>query len=151
MSDALETEFLDRLYTDLQHDRLVLPTLPEMALHIRDIVSDSNCSLANLARCVIRDPALSARIIQIANSPLLRARSPIESVEMAVMRMGGLMIKNIVTAVVMEQLFQATNEVTERKLRSAWKHASDVSSLAVVISYQHPHLQSDQAMLAGLV
>src|SRR5690606_523758 len=47
--------------------------------------------------------------------------------------------------------FQANTKLTERKLRTALQHSSEVSSLAVVISYQHPPLQSDQAMLAGLV
>lgn len=151
MSEAIENEFLNRLFTALRKDELVLPTLPEMALKIRDIVSDPERSLGDVARAVVKDPALSARLIQIANSPVLGARSRIESVEMAVMRMGGSMIRNIVTALVMEQLFQATTEITDRKLRSCWKHASEVSSIAMAISHQHPHLQADQAMLAGLV
>lgn len=151
MSDAIENEFLNRLFTALRKDELVLPTLPEMALKIRDIVSDPERSLGDVARAVVKDPALSARVIQIANSPVLGARSRIESVEMAVVRMGGAMIRNIVTALVMEQLFQATTEITDRKLRACWKHASEVSTLAMAISHQHPHLQADQAMLAGLI
>ncbi len=151
MSEAIENEFLNRLFTALRKDELVLPTLPEMALKIRDIVSDPERSLGDVARAVVKDPALSARVIQIANSPVLGARSRIESVEMAVMRMGGAMIRNIVTALVMEQLFQATTEITDRKLRTCWKHASEVSTIAMAISHQHPHLQADQAMLAGLI
>jgi putative nucleotidyltransferase with HDIG domain len=151
MSETLENEFLNRLFTALRKDELVLPTLPEMALKIRDIVSDPERSLGDVARAVVRDPALSARVIQIANSPVLGARARIESVELAVMRMGGAMIRNIVTALVMEQLFQATTEITDRKLRTCWKHASEVSAMAMAISHQHAHLQPDQAMLAGLI
>lgn len=151
MSDSFENEFLNRLFTALRKDELVLPTLPEMALKIRDIVSDPERSLGDVARAVVKDPALSARVIQIANSPVLGGRSRIESVEMAVMRMGGAMIRNIVTALVMEQLFQATTELTDRKLRACWRHASEVSTIAVALAHQQPHLQADQAMLAGLI
>lgn len=151
MSKNTSTNFLEELYQRLRNDDLVLPTLPEMALRVRDIVSDENSSLSDVAKVINRDPALAARLIQLANSPLLKSRVPIESVDMAVMRMGGTMIKNIVTAMVMEQLFQATHEVTERKLRQAWQHASEVSTIAVGISMQFKHLQPDQAMLAGLV
>ncbi len=144
-------KFLEDLYQALRSDKLVLPTLPEMALKVRDVVSDENSSLADVAKVINRDPALAARLIQLANSPLLKSRVPIESVDMAVMRMGGSMVKNIVTAMVMEQLFQATHDVTDRKLRQCWKHASEVSSIAVGIALQFPHYAPDQAMLAGLV
>jgi HD-like signal output (HDOD) protein len=150
MSSSL-TKFLEELYQALRSDKLVLPTLPEMALKVRDVVSDENSSLADVAKVVNRDPALAARLIQLANSPLLKSRVPIESVDMAVMRMGAGMVRNIVTAMVMEQLFQATRDVTDRKLRQCWKHASEVSSIAVGIALQHPHYAPDQAMLAGLV
>lgn len=150
MSTSLST-FLEQLYQALRSDKLVLPTLPEMALKVRDVVSDENSSLADVAKVINRDPALAARLIQLANSPLLKSRVPIESVDMAVMRMGASMVKNIVTAMVMEQLFQATHEVTDRKLRQCWKHASEVSSIAVGIALQYPHYAADQAMLAGLV
>jgi HD-like signal output (HDOD) protein len=150
MSNSLN-KFLEDLYQALRSDKLVLPTLPEMALKVRDVVSDENSSLADVAKVINRDPALAARLIQLANSPLLKSRVPIESVDMAVMRMGASMVKNIVTAMVMEQLFQATHEVTDRKLRQCWKHASEVSSIAVGIALQYPHYAPDQAMLAGLV
>lgn len=151
MSSHVINTFLEKLYQDLRSDKLILPTLPEIALKVRDVVSDENSSLADVAKVINRDPALAARLIQLSNSPMLKSRVPIESVDMAVMRMGGTMVKNIVTAMVMEQLFQATHELTDRKLRECWQHASEVSSIAVAISMQHSHYQPDQAMLAGLV
>jgi HD-like signal output (HDOD) protein len=151
MSNNSLNTFLEQLYQALRSDKLVLPTLPDMALRVRDVVSDENSSLSDVARIINKDPALAARLIQLANSPLLKSRVAIESVDMAVMRMGASMVKNIVTAMVMEQLFQATNDLTDRKLRACWQHASEVSSIAVGISLQYTHYQADQAMLAGLV
>lgn len=151
MSNNSLNTFLEQLYKALRSDKLVLPTLPEMALRVRDVVSNEGSSLSDVAKVINKDPALAARLIQLSNSPLLKSRVAIESVDMAVMRMGASMVKNIVTAMVMEQLFQATNELTDRKLRECWQHASEVSSIAVAISLQHSHYQTDQAMLAGLV
>jgi HD-like signal output (HDOD) protein len=145
MSNSLN-KFLEDLYQALRSDKLVLPTLPEMALKVREVVSQESSSLADVAKVINRDPALAARLIQLANSPLLKSRVPIESVDMAVMRMGGSMVKNIVTAMVMEQLFQATHDVTDRKLRQCFKHASEVSSIAVGIALQFPHYAPDQAL-----
>lgn len=151
MTDAVEHRFLDELYGRLTSNDLVLPTLPEMALRIRDLVADENSSLAAIAKWINKDPALAARVVQVANSPAFRSRATFNSVETAVTRLGGSMIKNIVTAMVMEQLFQSTTEVTDRLLRTYWRHATEVSELAMALARSTRHLQLDQAMLAGLI
>lgn len=151
MADNIESRFLEELYTSLQNNKLILPTLPEMALRIRDLVQDENSSLADISKLINKEPALAARLVQIANSPAFRTRSAINSVDMAVMRMGGNMIKNLVTAMVMEQLFQSTTDVTDRYLRTYWKHAQEVSDIAIGLALDFKHFQSDQVMLAGLI
>jgi putative nucleotidyltransferase with HDIG domain len=150
MTKVNETEFLERLFTALQHDKLVLPTLPEIALSIRDLVANEDSSLADLCKLINKDTALTARLIQIANSPIFRASVAINSVDAAIKRLGRNVVNNIVTGVAMEQLFQATTEITDRKLRKCWQHAMEVSAIAATFSQQIPHLKADQAMLAGL-
>jgi putative nucleotidyltransferase with HDIG domain len=90
-------------------------------------------------------------MIQVANSPLLRASNPIESVESAVTRMGSNMIRNLVTSMVMEQMFQATSDVTDKRLRKIWEHTTEVAAIAHALASQFTKLQPEQAMLAGLV
>ena len=41
-----EQEFLDHLRKEIESNRLQLPTLPEVALRVRDAVSDENTSSA---------------------------------------------------------------------------------------------------------
>lgn len=150
-NSAIENVFLDELYGMLADNSLILPTLPEMALRIRDLAENDNTSLADISKAITRDPALAARVVQVANSPAFRTRTIFNSVDMAVKRLGGNMIKNIVTAMVMEQLFQSTTELTDRKLRNYWHHATEVSQLAMEMTHYHTHLAADQAMLAGLI
>jgi HD-like signal output (HDOD) protein len=151
MADNIESRFLEELYTSLQNNKLILPTLPEMALRIRDVVADENSSLADISKLINKEPALAARLVQLANSPAFRTRSALNSVDMAVMRMGANMVKNLVTAMVMEQLFQSTTDVTDRKLRTYWHHAQQVSDIAIELAQNFNHFQSDQVMLAGLI
>ena len=98
MGSVSEEQFVNELLDDLEKDKLVLPTLPEVALRVRDTLSDELKSLADVATIITTDTALSARLIQIANSPLLRTSRAIESVEGAVTRLGGDMIRNLVTS-----------------------------------------------------
>ena len=151
MDAAAEEKFLDQLLNDLENDKLVLPTLPEVALKVRDTLEDDEASLVDVAKVITSDAALSARMIQVANSPLLRASRAIETVEAAVTRMGSNMIRNLVTSMVMEQMFQATSDVTDKRLRKIWEHSTEVAAISHALASQFTKLQPDQAMLAGLV
>ncbi len=148
---SLESSFLEGLFADLEKDKLVLPTLPEVALKVRDTLEDDNSSMMDVAKVITNDAALSARLIQISNSPLLRANRQIETVEAAVTRMGSNMVRNLVTSIAMEQMFQATSDATDKRLRAVWENSTQIAAIASALSSPHPSLQTDQALLAGLV
>lgn len=148
---SLEETFLDSLLNDLENDKLVLPTLPEVALKVRDTLEDEDASLMDVAKVVTSDAALSARLIQVANSPLLRAARAIETVDAAVTRMGADMVRNLVTSIAMEQMFQATSDVTDKRLRNIWEHSTTVAAISSALAKQFTNLKPDQALLAGLV
>ncbi len=146
-----EEEFLSKLLDDIQSNRITLPTLPEVALRVRDVVEDENASAGQIAKIVGTDAALSARLIQVANSPLYRARSPIDNIQIAIARMGNTVVRNLVTSLVMQQMFQATSEVTDKRLRGVWEHSTQVAAISHVLAAQFTRLKPDEAMLAGLV
>jgi putative nucleotidyltransferase with HDIG domain len=145
------TEFLNRLFTLLEEDKLVLPTLPEIALKIRELLKQEHSSLEDLASLINKDAAITARLMQIANSALFRTGAPITTVDNAIKRLGRSTIENIVIGMAMEKLFVASTPLTDRKLKEVWQHSMDVSMLATTYSRKIPHLKSDLAMLAGLV
>ena len=60
----------------IENDQLTLPTLPEVALKVRDVAEDENASIADLVKIISTDASLTARIVRVTNSPLLRA--PVE-------------------------------------------------------------------------
>ena len=151
MASDIAKQFLQELLTDLEKNRLVLPTLPEVALRVRDAVDDDNASISDIARVIATDAALSARIIQVANSPLLRASNEIDSLDMAVNRLGMKLIRDMVVSMVMQQMFQATSDVTDRKLREIWEHSTSVAAISHALAGAFTKLSPEQAMLGGLV
>lgn len=151
MASDIAKQFLQELLSDLEKNQLVLPTLPEVALRVRDAVDDENSTTADIAKVIATDAALSARIIQVANSPLMRASKAIDSLDMAVNRLGLKLIRDMVIAMVMEQMFQATSDVTDRKLREIWEHSTSVAAISHALASAFTKLSPEQAMLAGLV
>ncbi len=135
---------------DLENERRPLPTLPEVAIRVRETVDNENTSIKDVAQIIETDAALSARIIQVANSALYRGLSSADNVQSATMRMGLNTVKNLTTSLVMKQLFQATHPVVDLYLRSAWKQSTDVAALSAMIAKNYTNLESDSALLSGL-
>ena len=150
MSVDLKQKLLTQLITDLENDKLVLPSLPEVALKVRDTLDDDNANAKDVAKVIATDAALSARLIQVANSPLLRGSTQIDSVEMAVARMGNTTVRNCVNSLIVQQIFQPTTEVTDRLFRKFWEHSTEVAAISHALA-SFARLKPDQAMLAGLV
>ncbi len=150
MSANLKDTILKELIDELEKDKLVLPSLPEVALKVRDTVDDADSSAKELAKVISTDAALSARLIQISNSPLLRGAKQIESVDMAVTRMGRAMVKNCVNSILVQQMFQPTTDVTDKLFREFWEHSTTVAAISQALA-AFAKQKPDQAMLAGLV
>ena len=131
----------EEILDDLEHDRLPLPTLPEVALKVRETVDDENATIRDVAQIIETDAVLSARIIQIANSALYRGLSSAENVQSATRRMGLNTVKNVTTSLVMKQLFQATHPVGDNFLRRAGKLSTDVSAMSAIIAKNYTNLE----------
>ena len=101
----------DELIQAIDKDQLVLPTLPEVALRVREAAENPNVSIPDLVREISTDAALSARLIKVVNSPLLRTRQEITDLGMAVNRMGINYTANLATGLAMAQMFQATSDI----------------------------------------
>jgi HD-like signal output (HDOD) protein len=139
------------LLTAIEKDQLVLPTLPEVALKVREVAEDPDASIDMLNTVIGNDAALTARIIKVANSPLLRGSVEIESLKMALMRLGMEYTCNIATALAMEQMFQATSDMVDKRMREIWTNSSEIAGICHVLCKHYTKLRPDQATLAGLV
>ncbi|HUH38877.1 MAG TPA: HDOD domain-containing protein [Spongiibacteraceae bacterium] len=150
MTDVIE-QVRSELLKAIEGDQLVLPTLPEVALKVREAANDPNIDIAKLSRVIETDTAMSARIIKVANSPLMRASRAIEDLKMAVGRLGIDYTCNLATSLAMQQMFQATSDEIDRRMREVWSQSTEVSGIAHVLARHYTRLKPDQATLAGII
>lgn len=139
------------LVAAIDNDDLVLPTLPEVALRIRRAAEDPDISVSTLSKVIGRDTALSARLIKVVNSPLLRAAQEVTDLHTAVSRLGVNYSSNLAIGLVLEQIFHARSEVVERKMRDVWHQSLQVAGVSYALCRNRTQLQPDQAALGGLV
>lgn len=148
----VEKHFLANFLDDLNRNRVVLPTLPEVAVQVRKLVNDPNATDRQIARLIGTDPALTARLLKVVNSPLYRSHEKIENLQNAVTRLGAEQVRNLVTALVMQQLYQAKGtQLTKQRLKTLWSHSAKVATLSYVLARRLTQLQPDQALLGGLI
>jgi HD-like signal output (HDOD) protein len=143
--------FFEELRKAVESDKLVLPTLPEVALKIREVVESENASAQEISETLTQDASLSARLIQVANSPLYRSRNPIDELQMAVTRLGIRLVRDLVISLAMKQIFQATSEVLDDQFRETWNTAVEVAAICRMMATTVPGINSEQALLAGLI
>lgn len=144
-------QFFETLKSAVESDQLVLPTLPEVALKIREAVENENSSAQQIAETLTQDASLSARLIQVANSPLYRTRNPIDDLQQAVTRLGIRLVRDLVISLAMKQIFQATSDVLDHHFRNSWNAAVEVAAICRMLATTIPGIQPEQALLAGLI
>jgi HD-like signal output (HDOD) protein len=146
-----ENEFLQKLNDAIEKNHITLPTLPEVALKVRDAVEREQSSANQIADIIATDAALSARLLQVANSPLYRGRVTIDNLQMAVARLGVRLVRSLVVSLIMQQIFQATSDLLDAKFRQIWEQSVEIAALSRVLAANTDHLDKEQAMLAGLI
>ena len=146
-----EHAFHETLNKAIDSNRLTLPTLPEVAIQVRSAVEKESSSAKEVADIIATDVALSARLLHVANSPLYRGRVPIDNLQMAVARLGVRLVRSLVVSLIMQQIFQATNDLLDKKFRQVWEESVSIAAFSRVLAGGLDHLDKDQAMLGGLI
>lgn len=145
----------NRLFNEMYHeymaDRLVLPAMPEIAVQVRRAIQDPRNDIANVAKIVQMDPALTARLIQVANSPLFRGQTRIDNCRAAITRLGLNATRNLVVSFTLHGIFKSRSAVLHERMTALWQHSSRVAALSYVLAQRTPGFDADRAMLAGLV
>jgi len=144
----LEDSDLQAVATSLRS----IPSLPGTydAL-LRELRNDRNAT-TNIARLVAQDPGLTAKVLQLANSPLFGQHYLIDSPIEAVMCLGTDMIAAVVLA---QSLFHHYESVSAAAMdwRKVWSHCWHTAYLTqhVCREMKFTRIAGEEAFLAGLL
>ena len=134
-----------------------LPTLPEVAVRLQQVVDDPHSSAKDVAKVIQDDPAITTRILRVVNSVFYAPRRGVEITELqpAIARLGLLAVTNIALGTSVFQAFARVQQpVFDR--REFWKHSVCVGIVASVLhdfcadKIDQP-ITRDAVHLAGIV
>lgn len=127
-----------------------LPSLPDVYRELTEemTVHASDLSLKRISQIVSRDVAMSAKVMQIANSAFFSTRRCVETAQQAVMVLGAEVIRSLVLVEEVFRKFEAAGN--ESLVDTLHRHSMTVGAAANNIaklesSDQHIHNQSLQA------
>lgn len=154
---SADNALLTLLNEKLNNNLLVLPTLPEIAVKVRQAADDPSINLAAMADVISKDPALAARMVKVANSAFLGRSIKVANLTQAVTRIGLSQVKNIATAMALEQLFVSNNDAVVDAMKELWLDTMEVTCIAMaclrfyLVKHKHCNLNTDTMALAALV
>jgi HD-like signal output (HDOD) protein len=151
--DAEAFAFVQALASELSRGKVDLPSFPDIALRVRKVLADEQVSQEQVVRVVGSEPALAARLMQIANSAALNfTGKPINELRTAINRMGHNMVRSAAIAFAMSQLKKVDSlKGLEKPLDELWKSSAAVAAMSHAVAKRYSKINPDTAMLAGLL
>lgn len=150
-NEDVDNQLLFSIYHALREDRLELPSLPDIALKIRDAAADPNKGAHEIAQILSVDPALAGYCVRIANSAVHAGSEPVSNVRDAVNRIGVDATRDFVMAHVVRHLFDSRDQRCTSLMKTAWNHSAHIAALCHVLARRLSRLNPEQALLAGLL
>jgi HD-like signal output (HDOD) protein len=137
----------------LSGDGIQLPSLPEVALQIRNVLAAQTPDIDQVAGLIGTDPALAARLLQVANCALFhRGTKPVQDIHKAIMRLGLKMVHNVSVSLAAQQVFVGYGTRAIRPyIIEVWRHSVHVATLAHLFTTRTSDVAAEESFLAGLL
>lgn len=127
-----------------------LVSLPQVAARVTQLVEDPQSSASDLGVVISQDPALTLRILQLANSPLYGMRQQVDTISRAVTILGTLQIRDMVLATSAVHSFDGIpNDLVQ--MEDFWRHSLFCGLAARHIASQGSEGREESSFIAGLL
>lgn len=125
-------------------------SLPDICLQLQSLVKLASSNSDSIGRLIATDPALTARILKLANSAIYGSRSVVTSVPQAIMLLGTTEINNLAIATSAAQTFRTAGGGLV-DMSKFWEKSILVGLLSKALAKKCKNCNSDGAFTAGLL
>lgn len=147
----MDHTIFNRMVESLSQNRLVLPAFPQAAMRARDVASSDDASALTVAREIAKDPALSARILKVANSSLFGFSFNTGSLQQAISRVGLEHTKTLVTNFALMQLMNPPKGAYGELIQQVRNHSIRVAAQGYVLCKAGVDFNANKALLGGML
>ncbi len=130
-----------------------LPSLPKIYHQLNAAIADEDTTINDIAAIFANDMVLSAKLLQLVNSPYFGFNRVVSSLTESINLVGLKRLNNLVLSVHVKNAFPVSDAEMERYMEYLWLDAGRVAELArqIALSENQQEDRPDQAYLAGLL
>lgn len=130
-----------------------LPSLPKVYQELTTAIADENTTTQDIAKIFSHDMVLSAKLLQLVNSPYFGLNRVISNLPEAINLIGIKKLNNLVLSVHIKNAFPVKIPEMERYMQYIWQDAGRTAELArqIALSEDQQEDRPDQAYLGGLL
>jgi HD-like signal output (HDOD) protein len=122
-----------------------LPTLPQVVQKIVSMIDRPETSAEALGRLIEKDQVLSAKVLQLANSPFYGFPARIASVSHAVVVLGLNVVKGLTLGATVFDMMKAAG------MDELWRHSLGVAMVAHLLATRLDQKNPEELFVAGLL
>jgi len=130
-----------------------LPAMPVIAQKLLELQTDTEEGEREVLQLIEQDPQISAKIIGLANSPIIGATRKITTVSAAAMLLGSTRVKSVATGIAIMSLMSAA-PAGQLNMQKLWLHSFGIAFGMLGIAQAMPaefRPQDEDIFLAGML
>lgn len=141
----MRTAFIDRA----MHEAGSLASLPQTLAEVLRVVRDEHSSADQLARVLMKDPPLTARILRMANSPIYGTGQKIGSMIQAIRVLGD---RQVTALALSTSVYDMTRDWQSSLDRMRfWRHSLETAIASRMIGDELRRRSTEELFMAGLL
>ncbi len=138
----------DKIFEILKDNREI-SSLPQVLAEVVRVADDDASTASDIADIIMKDPALTARMLRISNSAYYGQGREVTTINQAVVTLGIRAVKAMALSSGIYGLFEISQPVVDR-LRF-WRHSLEVAIACREIAQACSYRPSEEAFIAGLM
>lgn len=133
-------------FQDINFDLDRLSTMPLIAIQMMQLMNSSEAPAEAMAKVVAKDPAVSARVLKIANSSFYSMSRQVTSLSTAIVILGERTLKSLVMAASLRGMYESYGKIEQMLWEDSMVCALGSQYLARKLGLADP----EEAFMAGL-
>lgn len=127
-------------------------TLPAVASKVLSLLEDDDVNIRSLSTLIETDPALTLKVLRVANSPLYATRSEVNSINQAIINLGLNRLTNIVLGIsIFSKFFISSNSELSGLMDKFWWHSSSTGMIAKSLATKLNKFFKETEFIGGLI
>jgi HD-like signal output (HDOD) protein len=127
-----------------------LSVLPQVVSTVLKMADDPNASPRSIEQIVQRDPAITAKILRVANSPYYGV-AQVPSIGRAISVLGLNTMKSLVIAVAYQQAIGSKEQALKFNKLEFWRHSIAVATASRILAKLTMPLRAEELHAAGML